>query len=439
MATKVTETLVVLLLLFFATASGINASSPAEPAFKSQLRSCFEANRNTECLATQSSWSSCGGSVYSSYQLALSISMNCMRSVCGSQNSLCCNTYCTMYGLSGYDHSVCFNKCFNGYTGSVVGAATLMKTIKSSLDTNVDYVPPATAQKKDDETKVYCDIPCNSEFAFYSTTGKQPSILNGGLKALLASNTKTNTLAAKKKLISSWSTKVGSSKPSSSSSSSRKSISSIKSIIGRSNSGYNKAISKSISKYLGFKPVKQINSDLVYKRLVKFVSSIPSLGYILRGIRDKKTRTYLTRGYKFIQAARKQVYPQKAFAIYDGKVLNVKATVQLGNPALVKQRSTIFPIPFNSLTPSSLSKKSFFNSSVKHNQICTGTAIAKVEYYRRSRITCKKIKSWISGASKINPKNIYQVNKFLFLVYNQCKKAKATCVVPFVEAIKTTD
>lgn len=93
------------------------ASSPAEPAFKSQLSSCFEANRPTEAIKSLQSWLNAGKSVYSSYQLAVSISMNCMRSVCGSQNGLCCNTYCSMYGLTDGERNICYNKCYSGYSG----------------------------------------------------------------------------------------------------------------------------------------------------------------------------------------------------------------------------------------------------------------------------------------------------------------------------------
>ncbi|EFC45056.1 predicted protein [Naegleria gruberi] len=193
----------VLLAALLTSSSFVNASSPAEPAFKSQLRSCFEANRNTECLATQSSWSSCGGSVYSSYQLALSISMNCMRSVCGSQNSLCCNTYCTMYGLSGYDHSVCFNKCFNGYTGSVVSAAaTLMKPISTSIayasipfDDNSDFVPKSATT--DDKAIVKCSVSCDATYAFYfaneQPTRKERNFLRTLLSQINGSNSTTGT------------------------------------------------------------------------------------------------------------------------------------------------------------------------------------------------------------------------------------------------------
>ena len=42
------------------------ASSPAEPAFKSQLASCFEANRPTEAIRDLQSWQSAGQSVFSS-------------------------------------------------------------------------------------------------------------------------------------------------------------------------------------------------------------------------------------------------------------------------------------------------------------------------------------------------------------------------------------
>jgi hypothetical protein len=93
------------------------ASSPSEPAFKSQLRSCFESGRPTEAIKNLQSWLNAGKSVYSSYQLAVSISMNCMRSVCGSQNGLCCNTYCSMYGLTDGERDNCYNKCYNAYSG----------------------------------------------------------------------------------------------------------------------------------------------------------------------------------------------------------------------------------------------------------------------------------------------------------------------------------
>ena len=92
------------------------ASSPAEPAFKSQLASCFEANRPTEAIRDLQSWQSAGKSVFSSYQLAVSISTNCMRSVCamGTGNSLCCNTYASMYGLTGSARDTMANRCMRG-------------------------------------------------------------------------------------------------------------------------------------------------------------------------------------------------------------------------------------------------------------------------------------------------------------------------------------
>lgn len=91
------------------------ASSPSEPAYSSQLRSCFEANRPTEAMRNMQSWLNAGKSVYSSYPLAASVSKNCMRSVCGSNNGMCCTTYCTMYGLTGNEHSTCFRQCSNPY------------------------------------------------------------------------------------------------------------------------------------------------------------------------------------------------------------------------------------------------------------------------------------------------------------------------------------
>ena len=30
---------------------------------------------------------------------------------CGSNNGLCCNTYASMFGLSGSEHSALFNQC----------------------------------------------------------------------------------------------------------------------------------------------------------------------------------------------------------------------------------------------------------------------------------------------------------------------------------------
>ena len=92
------------------------ASSPAEPAFKSQLASCFEANRPTEAIRDLQSWQSAGKSVFSSYQLAVSISTNCMRSVCamGTGNSLCCNTYASTYGLTGSARDTMANRCMRG-------------------------------------------------------------------------------------------------------------------------------------------------------------------------------------------------------------------------------------------------------------------------------------------------------------------------------------
>lgn len=92
------------------------ASSPSEPAFKSQLRSCFEPDRPTEAIRDIQSWLNAGKSVYSSYQTALSISHNCMRSVCqmGTGNSLCCNTYASMYGLTGQARDIMFNRCMHG-------------------------------------------------------------------------------------------------------------------------------------------------------------------------------------------------------------------------------------------------------------------------------------------------------------------------------------
>ena len=92
------------------------ASSPAEPPFKTQLRGCFEANRPTEWLRNPQTWSQ-GKSMFPSYQSAVSISLSCMRSVCGSKNGLCCNTYCTMFGLTGNEHASCFNKCFDPFAG----------------------------------------------------------------------------------------------------------------------------------------------------------------------------------------------------------------------------------------------------------------------------------------------------------------------------------
>jgi hypothetical protein len=108
------------ILLAFSTAlwaPAALASSANEPAYKSQLRPCFEANRPTESMRNMQAWLNAGRSVYSSYQLANSISMNCMRSVCGSNNGLCCTTYCSMYGLTGSEHNTCFNKCVNPYGG----------------------------------------------------------------------------------------------------------------------------------------------------------------------------------------------------------------------------------------------------------------------------------------------------------------------------------
>lgn len=92
------------------------ASSPNEPAFKTQLRSCFEPHRPTEVLRSPQEWAR-GTSVFSSYQAAVNISLNCMRSVCGNKNGLCCNTYCTMFGLDGSAHGTCFNKCYDPFAG----------------------------------------------------------------------------------------------------------------------------------------------------------------------------------------------------------------------------------------------------------------------------------------------------------------------------------
>jgi hypothetical protein len=92
------------------------ASSPAEPAFKSQLSSCFEANRPTEAIRDLQSWLNAGKSVYSSYQLAQSISLNCMRAVCqaGTGITPCCNTYVSMYGVTGQARDIMFNRCMHG-------------------------------------------------------------------------------------------------------------------------------------------------------------------------------------------------------------------------------------------------------------------------------------------------------------------------------------
>ncbi|EFC44957.1 nucleoporin [Naegleria gruberi] len=146
------QIVVVLIIVGFCVSYTL-ASSASEPAFKSQLRSCFEGNRNTECIVNQGSWNSCGRSVYSSYQLAVSISMNCMRSVCGSQNGLCCNTYCSMFGLSGSDHSNCFSSCYNSYRPSTNGGSSFGGNIPAASDALTGSVS--------------CSIPCAAAFSFY--------------------------------------------------------------------------------------------------------------------------------------------------------------------------------------------------------------------------------------------------------------------------------
>ncbi|BEU95835.1 hypothetical protein ACDW_15400 [Acidovorax sp. DW039] len=104
-----------LLIAFSATFWGgsVMASSPSEPAFKTQLASCFEPHRDTGAIRSLETWLAAGKSVYPNYNTALSISMNCMRSVCGVKNPLCCNTYCSMFGLTGNERDICVNKCTN--------------------------------------------------------------------------------------------------------------------------------------------------------------------------------------------------------------------------------------------------------------------------------------------------------------------------------------
>lgn len=106
------------LCLFAAMAAPTaNASSANEPPYKVQLRSCFEADRPTESIVSEAIWSSTRPAPrFPNYNYAVAVSTSCMRSVCsaGSKNGLCCNTYCTMFGLTGDGHKRCFNICYNG-------------------------------------------------------------------------------------------------------------------------------------------------------------------------------------------------------------------------------------------------------------------------------------------------------------------------------------
>jgi hypothetical protein len=86
------------------------ASSPAEPPFESQLRGCFEDKKPSNVIQSEQVWKSNLPSVFRSWTEAAAFAQFCRRRVCGSQNNLCCNTFCSM---AGWGDPQCISSCLN--------------------------------------------------------------------------------------------------------------------------------------------------------------------------------------------------------------------------------------------------------------------------------------------------------------------------------------
>ncbi|KAG2370754.1 hypothetical protein C9374_014248 [Naegleria lovaniensis] len=156
------------------------AGPPYEPPFQSQLRPCFENNKDTSVISSESAWNQNRPSVFPNHGAAVKFAKDCRRSICGTTNSVCCNTFCKMSGFA--ENSGSFYECQRqcaGVNGQQSGNGA----------NNGDPTPVEIPVKYEP-----CEISCNSVINFYNFESplKVNTILRGSKKK------KTTTQSIKK-------------------------------------------------------------------------------------------------------------------------------------------------------------------------------------------------------------------------------------------------
>lgn len=88
---------------------GISARQMNQPSMAVRLESCFENGKPSSVIASDQLWSKYLPSIFKNRSEAISYAKSCARAACGSENNLCCSTFCSMSGSS--DDSMCMSNC----------------------------------------------------------------------------------------------------------------------------------------------------------------------------------------------------------------------------------------------------------------------------------------------------------------------------------------